>query len=339
MKKRIAIIYGGEGYERDISIHTAEGILGFLDKENYEIILVFISDDGNWFIKDSIHGTSSIPTYPVRINSVSGFLTDGGIVSVDAAIPALHGNYGEDGKIQGTLESAHIPFVGCDSATGAVACDKIYSKILAEYLGIPTAKWIYAKAGDRPNDVKRLAEEKLGYPMFIKPSTLGSSIGIRVIKSESDFEKGFKEACRYCKRILIEEAVEVQTEIECAVLSTGKKTHILPAGRIFSVGKFYSYERKYVPDCAPRTSHGVQDEYSSLARDYAQKITELLSVRHLSRIDFFIDSKGNVLFNEINTFPGMTPTSLYPLMTEDMGLKRGEFLELLLAEAYDDRCV
>ena len=214
-----------------------------------------------------------------------------------------------------------------------MACDKIYSKILAEYLDIPTAKWIIADKNESMDEVKRRAESAIGFPMFIKPATLGSSIGIFEVNNESDLLPALDGARKFCDRILIEKKIDLQFEIECAILSLADKILISTGGRIFTDGKFYSYERKYSATGSPTATHvSEESDYSNVVRDYALRLATHIPVRHLARIDFFLSRDGRVIFNEINTIPGMTATSLYPLLTTDMGLAQGEFINLLLRE-------
>lgn len=334
MKKRIALIYGGEGCEREISTLGAKNLFSMIDKERYVLTPVFISSDGSWFIRENFSEKDSRPTFPVYMDKRSGLLLDGDILDVSAAIPALHGDFGEDGRIQGALDTAHIPYIGCGVSAGALAADKIYTKIIAEHLGIPTARWIVFQSGDDPYTTAAKAEEIFGYPSFIKPPTLGSSIGAHKASTRTEFLKALEDARALGDgRVLIEEYIDSECEIECALLNFGTK-QIFSGGKILTDGKFYDYDGKYGETSNIKTEHGNfrDTELSRLSKIYAEKISRFLSLRHVSRIDFLLSRCGRLYFNEINTFPGMTNASLYPSMTEDMGYRRGEFINLLLSE-------
>ena len=284
-------------------------------------------------MREGFSSINDIPTYPVRISEKSGFILNGEILEVAAAIPLLHGDFGEDGKIQGALSTAHIPFVGCECFSGAVASDKIYSKIIAEHLSVPTVKWVLADKESTYPEAKKEAEESIGYPMFIKPPTLGSSIGAHKVSCEKEFKDAFLDAKSSGDgRVLIEKYVDTVCEIECAVFYD-KKMLFAPYGRICTDGAVYDYLGKYENRSSPTVIHGkgVNPKEEKII-EYSKRIAEFLMLRHLSRIDFFLSSDGEIYFNEINTFPGMTSTSLYPLITEDMGYGYGEFINILLEE-------
>ena len=334
MKKTVALIFGGEGCERDVSIAGAENLYSMINKELYEILLVFIADDGSWFIKETFTDPGGEPTYPVRINSLSGFFKSGEILSVSAAITALHGDKGEDGTVQGALDAAHIKYIGCDVFSSSVCCDKIYTKIIAEHLGIPTAEWIFTNGEESTEDIAKRSEQILGYPIFVKPARLGSSIGISRASCREDLLSALKEAQKYSKRILIEAAIDAECEIECGFFGSYGKTYISPSGKILTDGIFYDYNGKYKGISSPKTLHGISLDKKTNCQitNYTKRLATLIDIRQLARIDYFIGREGDIYFNEINTFPGMTKTSLYPHITEDMGFERGEFINLLLSE-------
>ncbi len=334
MKKTIALIYGGEGCEREVSKASAENLYSMIDKTLYEVMLVFIADDGCWFIKQALNEQGGIPTYPVRINSRSGFFQNGKVLAVSLAVIALHGDCGEDGIIQGALDSAHIKYIGCDVFSSSVCCDKIYTKIIAEHLGIPTADWIFSTENEDTDMLVRRCEQSIGYPLFVKPARLGSSIGISRAKNRKELTNALLKARKYSSRLLIEQAIDAECEIECGFFDSDGTEHISPSGKILTSGIFYDYDQKYNGVSSPKISHGIELDADIRLRliDYSKRLAKLIALRHLSRIDYFISSKGEIIFNEINTFPGMTKTSLYPHITEDMGFSAGEFINLLLSE-------
>ena len=332
MKKSVALIFGGEGAEAEISVRSAANLYSYIDKSMYRVLPIFITREGEWHLTDSItdteHGYSCV--YPVRLNGRSGLLRGDEIITIDAAIPLLHGDFGEDGRIQGALDAAHIRYVGCGVAAGAACADKILTKIIADGLGIPTAEWTWSD-GDA-DSARAAAEARLGYPMFIKPATLGSSIGAAAVTCPDEFTAAYNTAASY-GRVLIERLIPVEYEVECAVLQHGGELLINPGGTVETDGAFYGFEAKYNGVNSPKTSHGVEESpiRHKIAK-MARRLAEAIGIRHMARIDFFVARGGEIYFNEINTIPGMTATSLYPSLTEEMGLSRGEFINLLLAE-------
>jgi len=327
MKRTVALIYGGEGFEHDISCIGAENIIGMIDRSQYEVMRVFVSENGEWFIESE---EEKIPTFPVFINGNSGFLANGKIETADVAIPLLHGDRGEDGNIMGALNTAHIKFVGCGVLAGAVCADKVCTKIIADALDIPTAKWTFSADETYESAIKE-AEAALGYPMFIKPSALGSSIGISRVSCPEEFKTAYHKARALSDRVLIEEAVNVKLELECAYLGASGKSYF-KVGEVMSDGNFYDFDKKYRLPTETKTEvaeKGIEDCVTALAK----KLKQTIGIKQLSRFDFFLTEDGKILFNEINTFPGMTKTSLYPLLTLKMGFSEGEFINRLIAEA------
>ena len=310
MKKTVALVYGGEGREREISLLSAENLMSLIDRDLYSVIEVEIDCRGNWYIHEK---GAKIPTFPVMLDGKSGFWSHGRIIPIDCTVPCLHGDYGEDGTVQGLLTSAHIKYIGQDVYSSAVTADKAYTKAIAEHLGIKTARWM--SIGERDSSqAKSIAEEKLSYPMFIKPTRLGSSIGARAVYSEEDFESAYLEAIA-CSTVLIEERVDVKYEIECALFDDGVRK-LNPHGRIFSEGKTYGFNEKYSKDGGTAVGISVDEKIEKTVVDYSEKLSDFIGLTHLSRIDFFLSRDGEVYFNEINTFPGMTETSLYPRLFE-----------------------
>ena len=346
MKKNIALIYGGEGYEREISKLSASNLFSLIDKSSYNVYSVHISADGYWYIsripietyEKSFNDKDNLSkTFPVFINGISGFFANGDIIPIDCAIPCLHGNFGEDGCIQGALATAHIPYIGQDVYASAVTSDKIYTKLAAEHLGIPVAKWIFSDGGTPLSDIMEHAEKKIGYPMFIKPSRLGSSYGAHPVRNKTEFESLYKDAISYDKRLLIEELIEFDYELECALIDVGKRI-VLPGGRIFSDGGFYDFNSKYSKSSSARTEAKTNGFSETEARitEYTNKLARLIGIRHLSRFDFFVTKSGGIIFNEINAFPGMTETSLFPKLAEGIGKKQGDFINLLINRVCSD---
>lgn len=341
MKKTVALIYGGEGRERDVSVRSAERVWTMIDKARFDVLPVYISTVGSWYLCGrepfgKMPTAGARPTYPVLLHGKSGLLAGDKILPVDIALPVLHGDFGEDGIIQGALEAAHIPYVGCGVAASAVCADKAHAKAVAERLGIPTAKWVCERGGDAESRrrARVRATESFGYPMFVKPAGLGSSIGASPVLTDGDFDRAFIGAARFGTGVLIEERVPVLYECECAMLELSGVRRYLAGGIIYTGGAFYGYREKYEGENPPKTSHGCTlTPLRERIEEYAARLGDALGLRHISRLDFLVGEGGEIYFNEINTIPGMTATSLYPSLTEDMGFEEGEFINLLLAGA------
>ncbi len=342
MKKNVALIFGGEGKERHISEASAENLVSIINTDLYDLMLVGITEEGEWYlydgcsdkIKDSgwVRDKSRLKkTYPVKLGECSGFLCDGEIIPIHCAIPCLHGDFGEDGIIQGALSAAHINYIGQDTYASAFTSDKSYTKLAAEYLKIPTAKWLLLTSSNVCL-ARAQCEASLHYPLFLKPTRMGSSYGAHPVYSKEEFDAAYADAYAYCGKVLAEELIPVKYELECAFLETDGIL-LAPYGKITTDTGFYGYDEKYEGKetaKAEACKDGVDDRIKNLAIDYSNKLARFLGLRHLSRIDFFVTEDNRVYFNEINAFPGMTETSLYPTLTEMMGLQRGDFINLLV---------
>jgi len=340
MKKNVALISGGEGFEREISKLSAANLFSLIDKSLYDVYNVHIDKDGCWFIcpapaeiYEENHDSEHIftKTFPAFIDGVSGFLYEGGVIPIDCAIPCLHGDFGEDGCIQGTLTAAHIRYIGQDVYSSAITSDKIYTKLAAEHLGIPIAKWIFTDGTAPLSNALKDAETKIGYPMFIKPARLGSSYGAHPVRNKNEFKSAYEDAVSYEKRLIIEELIEFDYELECAFIDVGKQ-FIIPGGRIRSNGAFYDFNAKYSKNSSAKTEAKTSgfSETENKITEYTRLLASLIGIRQLSRFDFFVTKSGEIFFNEINSFPGMTETSLFPRLSGCVGEKKGDFINLLI---------
>lgn len=341
MQKTLALIFGGEGAERRISeISAASAIEKITGKLNF--ISIGISGSGEWFLYEGesseiengkwMESSAKTPVFPAIFDGKSGFYTrTGELICVDAAFPILHGDSGEDGKIQGALKCAHIPYFGSDVLPSALTSDKALTKIIAEHLGIPTLPWFIPISCER-NAARREAEARLGYPFFIKPRALGSSLGAAPVYSKSDFNEAFDAAMRLSDgKIMIEALANVKLELELALFDNGRLRFISNPGAVHSSGKFYSFAAKYESEEACETSADAKLSKSIIrrTRSMARKLSDFLGLGNISRIDFFMTPSGELYFNEINSIPGMTKTSLYPEITELYGNFGATFFEAL----------
>ena len=324
-KKTVALISGGAGCEHDISVLSAKNVLNLIDRSRYDVLDVFIEKDGTWYIRE---GDRLTPTFPTRLGKSRGFIYKTSLIDVDVAIPCLHGDLGEDGTVQGALTIAGISYVGEDVYASAITQDKIYTKLCAVSLGIPTADFVFFN-GESTKEAQAITAKHLGFPVIIKPSRLGSSHGIRIARCAEEFSAAYSNALSLSKRLLVEKLIDFDHELECAYL-LGR---FAPFGRVLSGGSFYDFDSKYSSNTRTDVCSGMDTEIENKARDHAAALVRALGIRTLSRIDFLVTVDGKVYFNEINAFPGMTDTSLYPRLTEEMSLKRGEFIDLLIEDA------
>ena len=327
-RKRIALLYGGAGAEHEVSLAGAEYVLGVIDKSRYIPYPVLITREGKWLAEGD-------PERVVTLAVGGRALCEGEkTIPIRAAFPLLHGDMGEDGKIQGLLDCAGIPYVGCGVVAGAVASDKILTKDIARALGIPTVSGIAITGAVSTEAARRRAEKEVGYPMFIKPSGLGSSIGAHAVYAMEEFDRALRSAVALGEgRVLIEELIEDKRELECAYLGYSGGELFTHPGEIISHG-FYDYDEKYGKES--RTSTRVRAELSDKlcerVREYSGALVTRLGIRQISRIDFFL-SGGELLFNEINTMPGFTASSLYPAMIAAAGISPTELVTELIEGA------
>lgn len=322
-KKRVALLFGGRGAEREISKKSAEFVLPRIDRGIFEPISVFISRDGAfWLIKDGERTPCAL---------TRGGIIDAGNVflPIFSAFALLHGDFGEDGRVQGLLECLDIPYVGCGVTAGAVCSDKALTKTVAEHIGIPSVPWMLHTRGENP---KKRAELNLKYPMFFKPCALGSSIGIERARSPEEFDRAQTLAEKYGERIIIEEGADILCELECAFFESLGKSYF-NVGSVFADG-FFDYEKKYGSEADTRCG-AVKEEYSEAVISYSRALVREIGIRQIARLDFFLTKTGEILFNEINTMPGFTERSLYPALIHEAGIEQTELITRLLLEAPD----
>lgn len=336
-KAHVALIFGGKGHEHDISVLSAKYIFSLIDISRYKPLPVYITRDGKWllvsenFFTEGYTGGTRI--FPSDLHG-GGFITiDGKFIKTHAAIPALHGDFGEDGTVQGALECAGILYVGCDAACGALISDKAYTKDIARALGIPTARHTVSKTHESAREFAQRTQESLSYPVFVKPARLGSSIGAARANSYEELVFAIESARSLSSRVLIEEYVDTLCELECAYLCAGGKRVISELGKIEYDTGFYDYDTKYHTDNARVSERAlVSDELSGRIKHFTSELADYLSIRHLSRFDFLLAKDGRLVFNEINTFPGFTQSSLYPRLIANAGITPEELVSLLIED-------
>lgn len=342
-KIRVAVLCGGMSAEHEISLISAVRVLGNLPVENYETALIVMSKEGSFhkiparqlLAKEldprKMQDLISSETLPLR--GLDAFFTreDKTKLAFDVVFPILHGPLGEDGAIQGLLKVLGLPSVGADVLGSAIGMDKVVSKTILQAHGIETADFMCFSCGEKI-DFQQL-EAMFGFPMFVKPASLGSSIGIAKAHNQQELAMCIQQAFRFDTKVLVEQEV-IGREIECAVLEndsilTSRACEIIPQC------EFHSYESKYFAEKAARMDIPAKLDplQTKQVQELSKKVFKLLSCEGMARIDFFLKSDGTWVVNEINTIPGMTPLSPFPLLWEDMNLPFTEVVRHLIEQA------
>lgn len=348
-KKTIAFLFGGVSSEHDVSTVSVKGIIENTDKEKYDIILIGITKDGEWFLFDDdinmiphdgwLKSESLKKAFISPDSKIHGIVTENAEqIYVDAVFPVLHGKNGEDGTMQGLLQLAGIPFVGCDSTSSGVCMDKAVTNAVCDTVGIKQAKWCSFTKYDYTKD-KALcldtAINELGFPIFVKPANAGSSVGITKAENREQLEKGFEIALKEDKKVVLEEFIN-GFEVECAVMGNDEPV-AAEVGEVLSAEDFYDYDAKYNnPDSKTLIPASLPKEKRDAVREQAVRAYKTLGCEGLSRVDFFVDKQsGEILLNEINTIPGFTPISMYPKLFEAAGVSYSEVIDRLINLAFD----
>ena len=316
----VALIYGGRGYESEVSLRGAENIRHIIEK-NYRCLPVYIDKVGRWLFEGR-----------EVLLKAGGIVVNNEYIMVDCAFPLLHGDFGEDGRVQGALDCASIPYVGCDATVSGICRDKFVVKSVAKSLGIPTLPCILGLKSEGIDKIVTESEEKVGYPAFIKPTALGSSVGASSAGDREELISALKNAFSLSQRVIIEPCLAPKRELECGYFRAKGKELFTKCGEILC-RDFYSYDKKYSsPEIKILPRAEVGEEINAKIQDYAAMLVRALGIRGLSRIDFFL-SGDSLYFNEINSMPGMTKASLYPRMIESAGISLGEFIDLLIRDS------
>ncbi len=350
-KRNIAVIFGGQSTEHEVSCMSVINVASNIDTDEWNVILIGITKEGHWVLAndlDSIKDGSwrdSETTAEISPDAVRGCVMittpDDKVMDVelDVIFPVLHGKYGEDGTIQGLFELAGIPYVGCGVLSSAVCMDKFYTKIIVEKTGIRQARF----AGVRRQEIKTEAglnaamdrvESEIAYPIFIKPSQAGSSVGVTKAESRKELAEGLKKAAEVDSKILCEEFIKGR-EVECAVFGGGDdEVEAAGVGEILAAADFYDYDAKYNnPDSQTVLDPDLPKETIEAIRKDAIEIFKAVDGFGLSRVDFFVDENGQPVFNEINTLPGFTAISMYPMLWEKQGISKKELVAKLIDNA------
>lgn len=342
MKQTVCVLFGGQSTEYSISLRSVTSVLENLDKERYAIITVGITQDGNWRLYDGPYEKIQPDNwYSDALKEVA--ITKSGLLifeddhtysrkHIDVIFPVLHGKNGEDGTVQGLFELAGIPYVGVGVLASCIGMDKAFAKIVFASAGIDQADWVVIQDYDmaRFDAIAAQAEEKLGYPMFVKPANTGSSIGIGKAKDRAQLKAAVQEAFRYDRKVIVEEFLTGH-EVECAVLGGYETIEASCVGEILASQEFYTFDAKYSDDC-PSTliiPAELPAGITEAIRENAIKAFRALDGHGLARVDFFTDGK-TVRINEINTMPGFTSISMYAKLFAQVGVPYRDLLTRLI---------
>ena len=340
-KIKLGVIFGGMSTENEVSCISGASVIKHLNKEKYNVFPIYIDKIGNWYkVKLEDVEKSEELENKEHIENITEYLKQ-----MDVIFPVLHGLYGEDGTIQGLFELLKIPYVGCGVLASSVGMDKVYTKLIFEKANINQAKYIYIRKYNEKyiyideefnekilelEDIAKITNNKLRFPVFVKPSNSGSSVGINKAHNIEELKNAIVEAGKYDNKILIEEGI-VGKEVECAVL--GNEDVISSCvGEIKSADEFYSYDAKYNNENSKTLIPAeISEENSKKIQKLAIKAFKAISGRGLSRVDFFIEDKTEKIYiNEINTLPGFTSISMYPKLFEAVGISYEKLLDNLI---------
>ncbi|QOV09525.1 D-alanine--D-alanine ligase [Viridibacillus arvi] len=350
MKKKLGLLYGGKSAEHDVSLSTARAVTQALNFDKFDVFPIFITREGEWRKGDQLtapvesieqlqlgKGTQdSIP------NDVSSFLLNKDEKEFDVIFPLLHGTNGEDGTVQGLLEVLNLPYVGNGVLASSAGMDKVVMKQLFEHAGLKQVPYVYfiRKEWNKNQDALiAKMEEELTWPMFVKPANLGSSVGISKASNREELIKAIDLASKYDRKIIVETGI-VAREVEMGVLGNDSPKVSVP-GEIKPVTDFYDYDSKYndnntgliIP--APVTTDVVER-----MKDMAIRAFKVLDCSGLVRADFFVTAEDDIVINEVNTMPGFTPVSMYPILWQNTGVTYSDLIEQLIdlaIERHDEK--
>ena len=348
-KISLGVLFGGASSEHSISCISAKSILSNIDKEKYDVTMLGISKSGEWFLFDDdlellpndewLTSKTLKKAYISPDTAIHGVVCeDGSMIRLDVVFPVLHGKNGEDGTVQGLLQLARIPFVGCDATSSGSCMDKTVTNAVADAFAIKQAKWCSFTKYEYDKDSQRCidtAVKKLGFPIFIKPANAGSSVGITKAHNEEELKRGMQVAYAEDKKAVLEEFVE-GAEVEVAVLGNDEPI-AAEVGQIVAAAEFYDFDAKYNnPASELHIPALLSEEKRNEVRNAALNAYKALGCEGLSRCDFFVtNDTQEVLLNEINTIPGQTSISMYPKLFEAVGIPYTELIDKLIGLALE----
>lgn len=335
-KKKVAILYGGRSVEHGVSVNSARNIYEFINKDRFEPLPIGINKSGQWYLTSGV--TKDIgqgKALGLILDAQSpGFIlvSSGDRIKADVIFPVLHGTDGEDGSIQGLIKAMDIPMVGTGVLGSSVSMNKIIAKRLLKDAGLPITKFVSFHFTEKEKIDFKAIKKTLGLPFMVKSASLGSSVGVSKVKSEADFSKAVEDSFRYDDAILMEEFVTGR-EIECAILGNDPVEASYPGEIVIdSKYEFYTFDAKYVDPEAVRIDvpAKVEPKIAEKIREVCVKAYKTLHCEDFSRVDLFLTEAGKIYINEINTIPGFTNSSMFPMMWKERGIGFTELISRLL---------
>jgi D-alanine-D-alanine ligase len=363
-RTRVGLIFGGKSGEHEVSLASAQSVVRAIDPQKYDVVLIGITKDGKWLTGEDalqkliaaspsllIAGNSSGHAEPIPgdrgidskelVSQPSGTLsTVSPLSSIDVAFPLVHGPLGEDGTLQGLLELADIPYVGAGVASSAVGMDKAFMKAIFRAHNLPQVDWMAILRRDwelSPEETIRRIETAFGYPCFVKPANLGSSVGISKAHNWDELAQALANAAQYDRKVIAERAAQNARELECSVLGNEEPIASLP-GEIISKREFYDYVAKYDGESGTDliVPADIPPEITRTLQELAVDAFKAIDGHGMARVDFFLERMGNrILLNEINTIPGFTSVSMYPKMWEASGVTYTALIDRLIELALE----
>lgn len=347
MKIKLGIIFGGRSGEHEVSLQSARSIINAVDRDKFELFLIAVDKQGNWYLADEDHylDNQDDPTH-IKLhvkpeqkialvpennsNSIRQLHTGNIMGQLDVVFPIIHGTFGEDGGLQGYFSILNLPCVGADISGSAIAMDKLLSKKLLVQASMPVADYLVATESSDLKKLSHLVVEKLGFPVFVKPACSGSSVGVFKVSALKELSRAIEEALKFDDRVIIEEAIKGR-EIECAVLGNKELTASVP-GEIIPRHAFYSYEAKYLDaeGASLEMPADIREEIALQVKTFARRCYEVLHCSGMARVDMFLTEDDQLILNEINTLPGFTKISMYPKLMELSGIGFPELIERLV---------
>ena len=363
MKKiRVGLIFGGKSGEHEISLASAQSVARALDKNKYDVVQIGVTKDGRWITggnalkqlaavsptpllapeSESANGAVSAPINSAELvpTATDAATTQSPLATIDVAFPLVHGPFGEDGTIQGLLELADIPYVGAGVAASAVGMDKALMKAVFRAHSLPILDWLVILRRDSETQLDETiyrVESVLGYPCFIKPANLGSSVGITKAHDRDELRGALKTAAQYDRKLIAERAAQNAREIECSVLGNDDPIASIP-GEVIPKREFYDYAAKYASEAGTEliVPADLSPELVHSAQEIAIRAFKAIDACGMARVDFFLERGANrLLLNEINTIPGFTSVSMYPRLWQKSGIGYADLIDRLIQLALE----
>ena len=361
-KIRVGLVFGGKSGEHEISLASAQSVARALDKNKYDLVLIGVTKEGHWITggnalkqlaavsptpllapeSESANGAVSAPINSVELvpTAVDAATKSSPLALIDVAFPLVHGPFGEDGTVQGLLELADIPYVGAGVAASAVGMDKALMKAVFRAHSLPILDWLVILRRDAETQLDETiyrVESVLGYPCFVKPANLGSSVGITKAHDRDELRGALNIAAQYDRKLIVERAAQNAREIECSVLGNDDPIASIP-GEVISKREFYDYAAKYESEAGTEliVPADLSPELVRSAQEIAIRAFKAIDACGMARVDFFLERGANrLLLNEINTIPGFTSVSMYPRMWQKSGISYADLIDRLIQLALE----